>query len=81
MKRFLIAILFVILVCPIFAKTIQKVEKYQVYYDDHYTYDVTPAMNYMLKNGWRIVSITPVTRDEGYNNPTDYIIVVYEKDE
>ncbi len=43
-------------------------------------YDVTPQLNYMLRNGWKIVSITTITQTYSYNTPTSYIIVVYEKE-
>jgi len=55
-------------ISPVFAKTVQCVKKYQVLKDyTAYgsTYDVTPGMNSMLAQGWKIVSITPVTVRNG----------------
>ena len=84
MKRFLIVLMLLMFISPIFAKTVQCVRKYQVLknytsYGD--TYDVTPAINSMLNQGWRVVSITPVTVRNGDCMPTDYVIVLFEREE
>lgn len=81
MKKFLIILVLLFLLSPVFAKTIQCVRKYQVYADYRSTYDVTPAIQSMLNMGWKVVSVTPVTRKDSYANPTDYVIVVFEKEE
>ena len=85
MKKFLIILLLLFLVSPVFAKTIQCVKKYQVFYDNGSsngeTVDVTPQIQYMLTAGWKVVSITPVSKRKFDSNPTDYVIVVFEKEE
>lgn len=84
MKKFLIVLILLFLISPVFAKTVQCVRSYQVlksYNAYGSTYDVTPAMQSMLNQGWRIVSITPVTTRSGETMPTDYIIVVFEREE
>ena len=84
MKKFLIVLMLLLFISPVFAKTVQCVRKYQVlqnYTAYGSTYDVTPAMNSMLNQGWKIVSITPVTVRNGDTMPTDYIIVVFEREE
>lgn len=84
MKRFLIVLMLLMFISPVFAKTVQCVRKYQVLknytpYAD--TYDVTPAINSMLNQGWRVVSITPVTVRNGDTMPTAYVIVLFEREE
>ena len=84
MKRFLIVLMILLFISPVFAKTVQCVRSYQVLKDyTAYgsTYDVSPAMNSMLNQGWKIVSITPVTVRNGDTMPTDYVIVVFEREE
>lgn len=83
MKKFLIILSLLFILSPLSAKTIQKVEKYQVFNDSDrcHPYDVTPQLNYMVQNGWKIISITTITQTYSYNTPTSYIIVVYEKEE
>jgi hypothetical protein len=81
MKKFLIILLLLFLVSPVFAKTVQCVKKYQVQADSYSTYDVTPAIQSMINMGWRVVSITPVTVRSVYSNPTDYVIVLFEMEE
>ena len=81
MKRFLIVLVLLALISPVFARTIQCVKRYQVYRDSVSTYDVTPAIQSMINMGWRVVSITPVTIKAVYSNPTDYVIVVFEMEE
>ena len=84
MKRFLIVLMLLTLISPVFARTVQCVRSYQVlkdYTPYGSTYDVTPAINSMLNQGWRIVSITPVTVRNGDTMPTDYVIVLFEKEE
>ena len=82
MKKFLIVLMLLFLISPAFAKTIQCVKRYQVY-DDRYidALDVTPYIQSMINAGWKVVSITPITRKVGYANPTDYVIVVFEREE
>jgi hypothetical protein len=81
MKKFLIVLALLFLINPIFAKTVQYVKKYQVNGGVGVAYDVTPAIQSMINMGWRVVSITPVSVKEGYSNPTEYVIVVFEKEE
>lgn len=85
MKKILIILLLLFLVSPVFAKTAQCVKKYQVFYDNGTingeTIDVTPRIQYMLTAGWKVVSITPVSKRKYDASPTDYVIVVFEKEE
>lgn len=81
MKKFLIILTLLFLVGSAFAKTVQCVKKYQVYCDYKSTYDVTPEIQSMLNMRWRVVSITPIVKESGYSNPTDYVIVVFEREE
>ena len=84
MKKFIIVSMLLFLISPVFCKTVQCVKSYQVLKDYTCygsTYDVTPGMNSMLAQGWKIVSITPVTVRNGDTMPTDYVIVLYEREE
>ena len=81
MKKFLIILTLLFLISPMFARTVQCVKKYQVYCDYKTTYDVTPEIQSMLDLCWRVVSVTPINKEDGYSNPTDYIIVVFEREE
>ena len=84
MKKFLIMLMLLLFISPVFAKTVQCVRSYQVLKDYAAygsTYDVTPAINSMLNQGWRVVSITPVTVRSGDAMPTDYVIVLFEREE
>ena len=78
MKKFLTMLLVFMFACSVFAKT-QKVVKYSIF-DYHQTKDPTPEINFMISDGWHVISITPITTRVGYSNPTDYIIVVFEKE-
>lgn len=78
MKKILTMLFVFMLACSIFAKT-QKVVKY-IIFDNYQTKDPTPEINFMISDGWHVVSITPITAKVGYSNPTDYIIVVFEKE-
>lgn len=81
MKKFLITLVLLFLISPIFAKTVQCVKKYQIYGGVGVAYDVTPAIQSMLNMGWKVVSITPISIKAGYSNPTDYVIIIFEKEE
>ena len=81
MKKFLIVLTLLFLINPVFAKAVQCVRKYQVQADSYSTYDVTPAIQSMINMGWKVMSITPITVKDSYSNPTDYVIVVFEKEE
>ena len=85
MKKILIILALLFLISPVFAKTVQCVKKYQVFYENRArngeTVDVTPQIQYMLTVGWKVVSITPVSKRKFDSNPTDYVIVVFEKEE
>ena len=83
MKRFLIVLMLLMFISPVFAKTVQCVRKYQVFKSAYAseTYDVTPQIQSMINSGWRVVSITPVTYRCGDANPTDYVIVLFEREE
>ena len=82
MKRFLIVLMLLALISPVFAKTVQCVKRYQVYngYRNN-ALDITPAIQYMIDMGWKVVSITPVSKEEYHAAPTDYVIVVFEREE
>lgn len=81
MKKFFIILILLFLISPVFAKTTQCVKKYQVYGGVGIAYDVTPAIQSMINMGWKVVSITPVSVKAGYSNPTEYVIVIFEKEE
>jgi hypothetical protein len=82
MKKFLIVLMLLMFISPVFARTIQCVKKYQVYTGiPREAYDITPAMQSMINMGWRIVSVTPITAKDNYANPTYYVIVVFEMEE
>ena len=78
MKKFLTMLLVFMFACSVFAKT-QKVVKYSIF-DNYQAKDPTSEINSMISDGWYVVSITPITAKVGYSNPTDYIIVVFEKE-
>lgn len=81
MKRFLIVLMLLLFISPVFARTVQCVKKYQVYDGYKITIDVTPYIQNMINQGWKVVSITPITVYYNNANPTDYIIVVFEREE
>lgn len=82
-KKLFIVLIMLFLMCPMFAKTVQCVKKYQVFKSAYASenYDVTPQIQSMINIGWHVVSITPITIRCGDANPTDYVIVVYEREE
>ena len=81
MKRLFIVLIMLFLMYSLFAKTVQCVRSYQVFdfYDS--TYNVTPQIQSMINQGWKVVSITPITKSYERSNPTDYVIVVFEREE
>ena len=79
MKKILTMLFVFMLACSVFAKT-QKVVKYSVFNHHYQTIDPTPEINFMISQGWHVVSITPITKVSGYSNPNDCIIVVFEKE-
>lgn len=82
MKKFLIILTFLFLINSVFAKTTQCVKKYQVHGGFGTAYDVTPSIQLMIDAGWKVVSITPISaRQSSSTNPTEYIIVIFEKEE
>ena len=81
MKRFLTVLMLLMFISPVFAKTVQCVKKYQVYQGYRSTYDITPAIQSMINMGWKVVSITPVSKEEYHAAPTDYVIVLFEREE
>ena len=82
MKKFLIILVFLFLINSVFAKTTQCVKKYQVHGGFGTAYDVTPSIQLMIDAGWKVVSITPISsRQSSSTNPTEYIIVIFEKEE
>ena len=82
MKKFLIILVFLFLINSVFAKTTQCVKKYQVHGGFGTAYDVTPSIQLMIDAGWKVVSITPVSsRQSSSTNPTEYVIVIFEKEE
>lgn len=78
MKKFLTMLFVFMFACSVFAKT-QKVVKYSIF-NYHQTKGPIPEINFMISQGWYVVSITPITLKVGHSNPTDYIIVVFEKE-
>jgi len=80
MKKFLIILTLLFLISPVFAKTVQCIKKYQVYNKNYSTYDVTPSIQSMINIGWKVISITPINIQCGHSNPTDYVIVVFERE-
>lgn len=82
MKKFLI-VLMLLGLSPLFAKTVQCVKRYQVYNGAYSidTKDVTPQIQSMIDKGWKVVSITPITIRCANSNPTDYVIVLFEREE
>lgn len=81
MKKFFIVLILLFCISPVFAKTVQCVKKYRVWNATGIPDDVTPQIQSMINLGWKVVSITPITRTEIKCNPTDYIIVIFEKEE
>ena len=85
MKRFLIVLMLLMFISPVFARTIQCVKKYQVLLNTGTshgnTLDVTDEINKMICAGWKVISITPISKRLYDSNPTDYVIVIYEKEE
>ena len=81
MKRFLIVLMLLTFISPIFARTVQCVKKYQVYQRYRSTYDVTSSIQSMIDIGWKVISITPISKEEYNAAPTDYVIVLFEKEE
>ena len=80
-KKLFIVLTMLFLMCPMFAKTVQCVKKYQIYNGYKSTLDATPQIQFMINSGWKVVSITPIAMQNNNANPTDYIIVVFEKEE
>ena len=82
MKKFLIILVLLFLINPVFAKVIQKAKKYQIHGGFGTAYDVTPSIQLMIDAGWKVVSTTPISaRQSSSTNPTEYIIVIFEKEE
>ena len=83
MKRFLIVLMLLLFISPVFARTVQCVKRYQVYNGAYSieTNDVTPQIQSMIDKGWKVVSITPITVRCANSNPTDYVIVLFEMEE
>ena len=79
MKKILTMLFIFMFTCSVLAKA-QKVVKYSVCDRCCRTIDPIPEINFMISHGWHVVSITPITTKVGYSNPTDYIIVVFEKE-
>ena len=79
MKKFLTMLFVFMFACSVFAKT-QKVVKYSVCDRCCRTIDPTPEINFMISHGWHVVSIIPIIKKSSSSNPTDYIIVVFEKE-
>ena len=49
-----------------------------------YRYDyngLTQEINMMINRGWKVVSMTSVIKPRGNSSITDYIIVIYEKED
>lgn len=82
MKKFFIILILLLCISPVFAKTVQCVKSYKVWDNKSYTVnDVTPQIQSMINQGWKVVSITPITRANTHASPTEYVIVIFEKEE
>lgn len=87
LKKLFIVVIMLLLMCPIFAKTIQLVKRFDVYKNNGAWYweaqwiDVTPDIQEMINKGWKVVCITPITMQYNEGSQTHYIIVVFEKEE
>ena len=87
LKKLFIIVIMLFLMCPIFAKTIQCVKRFDIYKNDSIWVDgaewldVTPAIQEMIDKDWKVVCITPITAKYFEGSHTTYIIVVFEKEE
>ena len=80
MKKFLAILIMLFLISPIFAKTTQCVKGYQTY--DNYDSDrLASDIQYMINQGWKVVSITsPIIIKYGSSSYAQ-VIVLFEKEE
>ena len=74
MKKFILGT-FLALAFLCHAKT-QRAVSYRYDYDD-----LTKKINMMLDRGWKVVSMTSVIKPRSNSSTTDYIIVIYEKED
>ena len=87
MKRLFIVLTMLILMCPLFAKTVQCVKRFDVYHptsvwrDGTEWRDITSDIQEMINKGWKIVCTTPITMCIGSGSATQHVIVVFEKEE
>ena len=54
MKKFLIILVLLFLINPVFAKVTQCVKKYQIHGGFGTAYDVTPSIQLMIDAGWNL---------------------------
>lgn len=87
MKRFLIVLMLLLFISPVFAKTVQCVKKFDIYHSDgNWVWntewrDITPDIQGMLDKSWKVVCMTPVIMAIGNGSTTRYVIVVFEMEE
>ena len=87
MKRFLIVLMLLMFISPVFAKTVQCVKKFDIYHSEgNWVWntewrDIIPDIQEMLDKGWKVVCMTPVIMPIGNGSTTKYVIVVFEREE
>lgn len=87
MKKITLVLLFLLFLSPAFAKTVQRVKKYDIYkapalWESNAEWvDVVPEIQSMIDRGWRVVSITAINEVYYQGSQTAYLIVVFEKDD
>jgi hypothetical protein len=87
MKRFLIVLMLLLFISPVFAKTVQCAKRFDVHTSDgnwvwnEKWIDVTYDIQEMINKGWSVVCITPIIVPYGNSSMTSYVIVVFEREE
>ena len=87
MKRFLIVLVLLALISPVFARTVQCVKKFDIYHSNgNWVWntewrDIIPDIQEMLDKGWKVVCMTPVIMPINNGSTTNYVIVVFEREE
>ena len=87
MKKLFIVLTMLFLMCPMFAKTVQCVKKFDIYHSDgNWVWntewrDIIPDIQEMIDKGWKVVCMTPVIMPIGNGSTTKYVIVVFEREE
>ena len=81
MKKFLAILTMLFLISPIFAKMTQCVKGYQTYDNYDSTDRLASDIQYMINQGWKVVSITsPIIIKYGSSSYVQ-VIVLFEKEE